>query len=413
MVHQHFMLVPVLTVAENIILGEETMANPVFLDRRRPTTRSSSSAGGSASRSTRHQGRLPVGRLAAAGRDPQGALPRRQDPRPRRAHRRPDATGDGGDLRGPAPPRGRGPQHRLHQPQAVRGPRDRGPDHRHPARQGRRPADPVRDERGGPRRADGRSRGVADGRSRRVAPGARPQRRGPASSSDDRGPEVVHGIDLEVRAGEILGIAGVAGNGQDELVEALVGLRKPAGGKVTLDGKDITDQPARRLRGGRRIRPGRPPPLRAGPALHDRRQPRPDELLPPPYARGILRNDAAIQATADERIKEFDIRTPSADVAAGDAVGRQPAEGRRRPRVRARPAPARPRPADARARCRQHRVHPPPGDRQARRRDGDPAGLRRARRDPRAVRPDRGHLPRQAGRPWSTGGRRTRTRSAC
>src|SRR3954464_13067092 len=34
MVHQHFMLVPVLTVAENILLGEETMANPIFLDRR-------------------------------------------------------------------------------------------------------------------------------------------------------------------------------------------------------------------------------------------------------------------------------------------------------------------------------------------------------------------------------------------
>ena len=48
---------------------------------------------------------------------------------------------------------------------------------------------------------------------------------------DDRGNEVVHGVDLEVRAGEILGIAGVAGNGQDELVEAIVGLRKPSGGR--------------------------------------------------------------------------------------------------------------------------------------------------------------------------------------
>ena len=40
--------------------------------------------------------------------------------------------------------------------------------------------------------------------------------------------------------GEILGVAGVAGNGQDELIEALIGLRKPSAGKVTLDGRDVT-----------------------------------------------------------------------------------------------------------------------------------------------------------------------------
>ncbi len=44
--------------------------------------------------------------------------------------------------------------------------------------------------------------------------------------TDDRGQEVVHGSSFEVRAGEIFGIAGVAGNGQDELVEAVIGLRK-------------------------------------------------------------------------------------------------------------------------------------------------------------------------------------------
>ena len=49
--------------------------------------------------------------------------------------------------------------------------------------------------------------------------------------NDDRGHEAVRGVDLEIRAGEILGIAGVAGNGQDELVEALVGLRPTAGGQ--------------------------------------------------------------------------------------------------------------------------------------------------------------------------------------
>ena len=122
----------------------------------------------------RRQGRLPVGRLAAAGRDPQGALPECEHPRPRRADRRADATGDAGDLRRP-PPAHEGPRHLgdLHQPQAVRGPRDRRPHHRHPAREGRRLTHPVRDERGGPRRADGRPRRAADRRSRREHAGRR------------------------------------------------------------------------------------------------------------------------------------------------------------------------------------------------------------------------------------------------
>jgi general nucleoside transport system ATP-binding protein len=50
----------------------------------------------------------------------------------------------------------------------------------------------------------------------------------------------VNGIDLTVRGGEIVGIAGVEGNGQLELVEAIVGLRKPDAGRVLLDGKEIT-----------------------------------------------------------------------------------------------------------------------------------------------------------------------------
>src|SRR5437763_8625513 len=58
--------------------------------------------------------------------------------------------------------------------------------------------------------------------------------------NDDRGQEAVKGVSLEVRAGEILGIAGVAGNGQDELVESIIGLRKPTGGRIELAGHDVT-----------------------------------------------------------------------------------------------------------------------------------------------------------------------------
>jgi general nucleoside transport system ATP-binding protein len=57
---------------------------------------------------------------------------------------------------------------------------------------------------------------------------------------DDGGRERLGGVDLEVRAGEIVGVAGVAGNGQDELIECVVGLRRPSAGAVLLGGADVT-----------------------------------------------------------------------------------------------------------------------------------------------------------------------------
>jgi simple sugar transport system ATP-binding protein len=65
---------------------------------------------------------------------------------------------------------------------------------------------------------------------------------------DERGVQMVRGIDLEVRAGEILGIAGVEGNGQTELVEALAGLLKPKAGKIQISGLDITGKNPRFVR---------------------------------------------------------------------------------------------------------------------------------------------------------------------
>jgi ABC-type uncharacterized transport system ATPase subunit len=57
---------------------------------------------------------------------------------------------------------------------------------------------------------------------------------------DDRGLEAVRGVGFRVRKNEIVGIAGVDGNGQSELIDALAGLRKPAAGRITVLGKDIT-----------------------------------------------------------------------------------------------------------------------------------------------------------------------------
>ncbi len=63
---------------------------------------------------------------------------------------------------------------------------------------------------------------------------------------DDRGLEAVRGLDLEVREGEIVAIAGVDGNGQSELIEALTGLRRPAAGRVIVSGKDVTGSSPKR-----------------------------------------------------------------------------------------------------------------------------------------------------------------------
>jgi len=64
---------------------------------------------------------------------------------------------------------------------------------------------------------------------------------------DDRGLEALRGASFEVRKGEILGVAGVSGNGQRELVEALVGLRKPSAGSIEVTNTDITGKTPRNI----------------------------------------------------------------------------------------------------------------------------------------------------------------------
>ena len=70
-------------------------------------------------------------------------------------------------------------------------------------------------------------------------------------AESDRGLPAVRGVSLNVRSGEIVGLAGVAGNGQRELADAINGLRKCQQGRVLLQGEEVSNKPIRKnIRGG-------------------------------------------------------------------------------------------------------------------------------------------------------------------
>jgi general nucleoside transport system ATP-binding protein len=140
---------------------------------------------------------------------------------------------------------------------------------------------------------------------------------------DDRGQDAVAGVSFEVRAGEILGIAGVQGNGQTELCEALMGLRPSSGGTVRLSGQDITrDAPRERIRAGI----GYVPEDRQADGLVADFSVADNMVLDvydqPPYARhGIALDLAAARQNATARVTQFDVRTTSVDTPAGTLSG--------------------------------------------------------------------------------------------
>lgn len=129
---------------------------------------------------------------------------------------------------------------------------------------------------------------------------------------DDRGNETVHGVSLKVQAGEVLGVAGVQGNGQTELVEALTGLRETTGGRVRILGDDVTGAAPRKIlkRGVAHVPEDR---QRDGLVLSF---PVADNLVlntyyVSPFARFGILNADEILAAAEKRVREFDVRTPS------------------------------------------------------------------------------------------------------
>jgi simple sugar transport system ATP-binding protein len=140
--------------------------------------------------------------------------------------------------------------------------------------------------------------------------------------ADDRGVVTVDGVDLVARAGEIFGIAGVEGNGQRELVEAIAGMRPPISGSVAIGGSDTTGLSPRRVEQ-----------LGVGHVPEDRGKhglvgifPITDNLVLNRYqrapfaARGVMQRDA-ITNHAREQVRAYDIRTPSVDTACGSLSG--------------------------------------------------------------------------------------------
>lgn len=119
----------------------------------------------------------------------------------------------------------------------------------------------------------------------------------------------IRGIDLEVRAGEIVGIAGIDGNGQSEFIEAITGLRKAEKGKVYLDGQDITNLSPKKIRKSGLTHV---PEDRNTRGLNRNMSIKENlvavQIEDAPFSRGFLLNNKAITDYANELSEKFDIR---------------------------------------------------------------------------------------------------------
>jgi ABC-type uncharacterized transport system ATPase subunit len=139
---------------------------------------------------------------------------------------------------------------------------------------------------------------------------------------DDRDQVAVDGVSFKVHAGEILGVAGVQGNGQTELVQAVTRLREILGGRILIEGQDVS-----------RAAPRRVIELGTAHVPEDRQRdglvlafPVADNLVlqtyyRPPYTEGVVLQEDEILRTAKRLIEEFDIRTPSPATPVGSLSG--------------------------------------------------------------------------------------------
>ncbi|HEX2145391.1 MAG TPA: ATP-binding cassette domain-containing protein, partial [Glycomyces sp.] len=136
------------------------------------------------------------------------------------------------------------------------------------------------------------------------------------------GVKVLDGLDLTVHSGEIVGLAGVEGNGQTELARSILGLIKPDAGRIAIDGADVHGHgPARRIAAGL----GYIPEDRGRDGLVSEFSVAENLVLnqykEAPYARGGVVDAGAVRQQAEDSIAEFDIRTQSPDESASSLSG--------------------------------------------------------------------------------------------
>ena len=140
--------------------------------------------------------------------------------------------------------------------------------------------------------------------------------------ADERGVLAVSGLDFEVRAGEIFGIAGVEGNGQRELVEAVAGMRRAASGSIELDGVDITHATPREVD---ELGVGHVPEDRNKHGLVDSFTIADNLVLNTygrsPFAKRRIRQLRAVDDQARDLVRRYDVRAPGVHVPVSNLSG--------------------------------------------------------------------------------------------
>lgn len=131
---------------------------------------------------------------------------------------------------------------------------------------------------------------------------------------NEKGLKALKNLSLEVRKGEILGIAGVDGNGQSELAQVITGLRKPVAGRIRLKGRDVTGMGSRFIY---EQKVAHIPEDRQAEGLVMDMTIKENLILrqyyQPPFAKGLFLKWPAIKENAVQLMKEYDVRAPHED----------------------------------------------------------------------------------------------------